>query len=484
MQQSPVLSVSPSLSNYSSSRFADIVSKVADIPVAENTENSCSESENPSFAGNAASHSEPPPNGGEAPEVGNGGDEDDDFEFAVVGRDFNDSPISADEIFFNGQIRPTFPVFNRDVLSLESASEKPENESRSIRLPLGKLMIEDREPPSSSSSEADELEGIPDGTYCVWRPRAPGTAASETPSYRKKSNSTGSSKRWRLRNLLHRSNSDGKDTFVFLAAPPAKKSAAAAAEKTAGPSKAIKDSSGNKAGGVIKRQGSSGEKEISGPEKHYIRSRALKEGDRRKSFLPYRQDLESAPLLNYCYRDLDISSLSEYDNFGTFLRAYWCGRPQKIRFLLLTGITDALLGPNFSDRPSKFHHAWDKQVQTVGVLRPLDGQNCVSFILYTGPPEEDPWRAWATRKKSVYKNTSRRHPHLHLWISKPISCLVRIMYDGVSTAVVDANRRITRMRGYTFTVVFPSQLALRQTFELYLWLSPPSAESAELFEII
>ncbi|XP_058087942.1 uncharacterized protein LOC131234948 [Magnolia sinica] len=278
MQQSSVLSLSPSLSSYSSNRFAEIASKI--------TETSPSEARNPSADDDADAEShfdqfatDPPPESSEATN-----DTDDDFEFAFVCRDPNASPISADEIFSNGQIRPIFPIFNRNLLFSESNSDKPENEGRSIRLPLRKLLIEDRDFPSSSSSEADELEGVPNGTYCVWRPRANGAAAASSPDLGKKSNSTGTSKRWRFRDLLHRSNSDGKDTFVFLAAPPKKAEKAVVLKERRNSSEAKPAAKG-------KGKGSSCEKEVSAAEKHYVRNRALKEGDRRRSFLPYRQDL-------------------------------------------------------------------------------------------------------------------------------------------------------------------------------------------------
>ena len=77
------------------------------------------------------------------------------------------------------------------------------------RLPLRKLMFEEGETASCSSStdESVDLEGVAEGAYCVWTPNSVG-------SERKKSNSTGStSKRWKLRvrDLLLRSHSDGKN---------------------------------------------------------------------------------------------------------------------------------------------------------------------------------------------------------------------------------------------------------------------------------
>ncbi|XP_019152376.1 PREDICTED: uncharacterized protein LOC109149171 [Ipomoea nil] len=220
--------------------------------------------------------------------------DEDEFEFAFVPRDAELSLIStADQIFYNGQIRPVFPIFNPNyweaataagggnsssmcnsslLLMSSSGDEQQQKVSATpqtmIRLPLRKLLLsEDQETPSSSScstSEADELEGIPEGTYCVWRPTAVKDEAS--PGKCKKSNSTGwrwrSSKRWRLRDLVHRSNSHGKDTFVFL-----KKG-----EDMAGATQSSKTAAKSK------------------PNlKHYTKNRS---GDKRRhSYLPYRQHL-------------------------------------------------------------------------------------------------------------------------------------------------------------------------------------------------
>ncbi|CAL5370105.1 unnamed protein product [Camellia sinensis] len=127
-------------------------------------------------------------------------DDDDDFEFPCVCED----PTSPNKIFYNGQIIPVFPIFGRDLLFSdvenckgEMNSSKPPTPSP-IRIPLAKLMSEDRDPPSCSSSEADKLNGVPSPERC------------------KKSNLMGSSKRWKFRDLLYRSNSNSKDTFVFL----------------------------------------------------------------------------------------------------------------------------------------------------------------------------------------------------------------------------------------------------------------------------
>ncbi|CAL0325357.1 unnamed protein product [Lupinus luteus] len=144
-------------------------------------------------------------------------DGEDDFEFAFVALDHNSSPVSADDIFSNGHIRPTYPLFDRTLLydddDVVSVSESPSLPPPPRRLPLRMLMFEEERGDSSSASsdesnEVNELIGVPEGSYCVW-----------TPPSKKKSNSMGSSssKRWKLRDLLLRSNSDGKKgQFLFM----------------------------------------------------------------------------------------------------------------------------------------------------------------------------------------------------------------------------------------------------------------------------
>lgn len=198
---------------------------------------------------------------------------DDDFEFALVRQD---KEVSASELLYGG---PVFPLFNRDLI--ENGCEQP-LESNNL-VPLSKLFAEEAEerefPPSCSSSEADELENIPAGTYCVWRPRM---AEPPMPSQCKKSKSTGSaSKRWKLRDLLRRSKSDGKESFVFLTPK----------HREEKPNKLINNIQ------APKRENSGGLHSAAAPpspsahEAFYVRNRAMKEGDKKKSYLPYRRDL-------------------------------------------------------------------------------------------------------------------------------------------------------------------------------------------------
>ncbi|XP_062027108.1 uncharacterized protein LOC133743255 [Rosa rugosa] len=204
-------------------------------------------------------------------------EEEEEFEFAFVCREGEapTSPIAAEEVFYNGQIRPVYPVFDQSLLlqnddDLESSdsthavnkdSERPSTVTKPRRQPLRMLMIEEeREAASCSSSEADDLENLPPGTYCVWAPpKASGKGGGRSGGGCDKSSSTGSSKRWKFRDLLSRSSSDGaKDTLVFFA--PTTKTA---------------EKEGSNV--VVARKGKS--------------SKAVADGDKRRSFLPYRQDL-------------------------------------------------------------------------------------------------------------------------------------------------------------------------------------------------
>ncbi|WRX17133.1 Protein of unknown function DUF1645 [Theobroma cacao] len=279
MQASPLLSLSPSspsFNTYSSGRLAEIAARVVE-EFRQESGDSCQDDIYETW----------PPQQKQNPQLqqqvieeedNEEEEEDDDFEFAFVCREPETSPISADEIFHNGQIRPTYPLFNTNLLL--SDDQTPDGKTVDSthpfvskpgprRLPLRKLMSEERETTSCSSSEADELEGVTPGSYCVWKPKGGSSGNDqESPGRCKKSNSTGSSKRWKLRDLLYRSNSDGKDTFVFLA--PSKR------EKTS-------NTNGNKAMEIPGK--------FQAAEEHCGGTRNLKPGDKRRSFLPYRQDL-------------------------------------------------------------------------------------------------------------------------------------------------------------------------------------------------
>ncbi|KAK4346303.1 hypothetical protein RND71_032642 [Anisodus tanguticus] len=167
------------------------------------------------------------------------------------------------EFSFDRQIQPDLLL--NDV-SYDVDRKGDVNGDSSVQVSLKDLFLEDREMMSSSSSEVDELESVPPGTYCVWKPKVP------EPSRCKKSNSTGSAfKRWSIRDLMRRSNSEGKDSFVFLT-----------------PEKGMKNET-SKA-----KESSEAKDKASSSRPVYLRNQAApkeKDKNKRKSYLPYRQHL-------------------------------------------------------------------------------------------------------------------------------------------------------------------------------------------------
>ncbi|XP_038905195.1 uncharacterized protein LOC120091294 [Benincasa hispida] len=220
-------------------------------------------------------------------------EDDDDFEFVSLRK-----PADCDDVFGGGGlIPPAFPIFNSDLLFEEPQVEKPEIDGRDsaieqpIRIPLEKLLIRDRDydpqspsstssSSSSSSSSVDELEGVPSETYCVWKPKSIGTPNLAC----KKSRSTGSSstKRWGIRDLLRRSHSDGKQSYISFTPSTSSNSTKKVKEiksetKSTRQLKEKKDYSGGDQ-----------KKIFSAHESFYVRNRTLREEGKRKSYLPYK----------------------------------------------------------------------------------------------------------------------------------------------------------------------------------------------------
>lgn len=208
MQASTALSLSPSFSYYSNSKIVEIAAQTV-------AEFSSDEFSDEIYSANRENL---------VLERG----EELEFEFVVADRDSEfPSQTSADEIFLNGKIRPVYSVFNRDFslgrVKLQNEIGKKNNVrdpvSPKIRLPLRKLFLEDRETTittsSSSSSEGDELDGVAAVQYCVWPPKA-AAVAEEEGQCKKSSSARCNTKRWKLRDFLHRSNSDGSENSIFI----------------------------------------------------------------------------------------------------------------------------------------------------------------------------------------------------------------------------------------------------------------------------
>ena len=228
-------------------------------------------------------------------------------EFSFACTNPQTSLVTADEIFDNGQIRPIFPVFDQSTVfaAAHGGAASP------LLPPLKKLFVEQQRDVFSSGSETN---GAPEGPLRESSHETT-TLEVEVKDSRgtcEKSNSTGFSKLWRFRRELKlRSNSDGKDAFVFLNPPePAKPEKPGEAKVKndavkkgkAGETKVKNDVVKNgkakeaeaKAKNDVVKHGKVGMRKTmssSAHEKLYVMNRKRKESDKRRSFLPYRNQL-------------------------------------------------------------------------------------------------------------------------------------------------------------------------------------------------
>ncbi|KAG5604565.1 hypothetical protein H5410_026068 [Solanum commersonii] len=217
----------------------------------------------------------------------NNENEEEEFSFACG---IDAPPIAADEVFYNGQIRPLFPLFNQNLL-LSDEDLEALKEQLPIRPPVKKIFIqtEDNPIPATSSEEIA-------GPFCEWSKNKAIEATRDNPEVCRKSNSTGFSKLWRFKDFLHRSNSDGRDTFVFLnpTTPAAKvEEKVVRKDETTTSEKKKKEISGEvKVIGKVTKKTKKVVKKSEGILAHeaYMKSKAKAE-DRRRSYLPYRPEL-------------------------------------------------------------------------------------------------------------------------------------------------------------------------------------------------
>lgn len=225
----------------------------------------------------------------EEEEVEDGDDDEEEFSFACG---IDAPPIAADEVFYNGQIRPLFPLFNQNLL-LSDKDLEALKEQLPIRPPVKKIFIQTADNPipaisSNSSTESEEIAG----PFCEWSKNKAIEATPDSPEVCKKSNSTGFSKLWRFKDFLHRSNSDGRDTFVFLnPTTPAKvEEKVVRKDETTSEKKISVEVKVNGKGTTQKKKKGVKKSEAVLAHEAYMKSKAKAE-DRRRSYLPYRPDL-------------------------------------------------------------------------------------------------------------------------------------------------------------------------------------------------
>ncbi|XP_051149257.1 uncharacterized protein LOC127263976 [Andrographis paniculata] len=204
-------------------------------------------------------------------------DEEQEEEFSFINGGELPSPVAAEDAFSEGRIKTVFPLFNQGFL-LPDDDPNSLIENLPIR-PAVKVFVETSEGSSGTAASAAGESEI-SGPYCEWSDRKAVEASEQGCSNCKKSNSTGFSKIWRLKELRgKRSNSDGRDAFVFLNStqPPKKK-----AEES--PAAAAARSSERKEKG--KRTTALSAHEV------YLKSKAKAGKERRTpTYLPYRPEL-------------------------------------------------------------------------------------------------------------------------------------------------------------------------------------------------
>lgn len=208
---------------------------------------------------------------------------DDDFTFMFIGED--DTSIDADNAFENGQIRQVFPLFDQKLL-LDGEYEVEEIDRLPFQPPVDKIFVES--PRGFPASENEQNDDEAAGPYCAWsKESVTGNKAELT----KKSNSTGFSKLWRLKEKVNRSNSDGRDTFVFLKSSDRTVTSASSSSSTA---KAV-TGNGISNGTFVKVNGKSKvvktKKAVSAHEVYLRNKGSHTEEERRRSYLPYRPEL-------------------------------------------------------------------------------------------------------------------------------------------------------------------------------------------------
>ncbi|KAG6488048.1 uncharacterized protein LOC122010236 [Zingiber officinale] len=170
----------------------------------------------------------------------------DDFEFSVESNGaFGFPPADADEIFCGGRMLPVYPVFNRDLIRRPAEAEEPEADT----IPIRKLLIAEKE------VEREEHQ----------------------PERCKKSASTGTLRGLFRSFTIGRSQSDGRDKFVFIeaSAPGSASAKKMISNKVSKKGPRAAEADAVTANPPLYGKGTTN-KAVKGP---------------RRSFLPYRQEL-------------------------------------------------------------------------------------------------------------------------------------------------------------------------------------------------
>ncbi|KAL1819492.1 hypothetical protein ACET3Z_014361 [Daucus carota] len=195
-----------------------------------------------------------------------------------IGQDENDDLFAFESGSPAVRKSAVYPVFNRETLhnGVYTDTKIDKLDDAVLVVPLKTLFLEEeRQNRISTSSSSDESDDDAAEPSCMWRRKGVGSSPSPSPSDCKKSRSTGSVlfKRFKICDLL-RSSSDGKESYLF----------SAKIDKSS--NKIDYRKSPVRVTGKVKAAPASSAHEL-----FYVQNRSIKEGDKRKSFLPYRKDL-------------------------------------------------------------------------------------------------------------------------------------------------------------------------------------------------
>lgn len=198
-------------------------------------------------------------------------DDESDFTFMCVG----DTDSQSTEDFESGQIRPVFPLFDQTLLQNNDYSD--EKRRLPMDVPVNNVFVES--PRQSPSSGYGSTGGVAASISKE--------SDSGKPEINIKSNSTGFSKLWRFRNEMNRSNSDGRDAYVFLNDKEA--STSSNVDHSIGKEK-VKVNEGGKS--KVVKKGTKLKKSTASAHEVYLKQKGGQtEEERRKSYLPYRPGL-------------------------------------------------------------------------------------------------------------------------------------------------------------------------------------------------
>ncbi|CAI8607514.1 unnamed protein product [Vicia faba] len=191
------------------------------------------------------------------------GENTEEREFTFSCTDVQGMEIFADDLFENGKMRTLLPTFNQSLQFFPTTN----NNASHLRPPIKNIFIKNSISPKSISG------GISKKTQNELLLNM--TIKSSSDCY-EKSNSTGSSNLWRLRqNLNLRSNSDHMDSYVIL--------------NPSVPKTTIKP----KVDDIIvkKRKGDQPKNTLSAYEKLYVKNKMRKGINKQRSFLPYKHNI-------------------------------------------------------------------------------------------------------------------------------------------------------------------------------------------------